>query len=695
VLERAKEFMDWFNSLNGGVDRFAGVTTADLEVQLQKARELRDLALPSKGTNDVGSLFGQSPDVRIKGYEDEIARLQAEIRARTLFNPSTAPVAGSPFNFRGFLDNPPGGKAAPFDLGPTQDQIDASEKLAKSYDKIVLSMRQKIDTAKLERDSVGLTVDEVTKLTNRHDVLQDAVKAGINLDAMSVDGKRTNREALIALADELSAAEIETRKLNEATAAQEKAFGQLAAAAETAINAVMDLTGMGDSPLGNGISGALGSLLKGDWIGALIGGITGLFVGFLEAEKKAREAREALAEASDDIDDFFRESVGESVSEAELAIRAFTERGEQFIALAEAAGDTALVARIRAAIDAYAEMINTVSATPSVEQAEAWVDSRREALRAAYEKEAGALRSLIEAHRRAADTLRSARDAMNFGQQSPLAPLAQFQAAQALYETTRTAALGGDKEALEKLASVSQNYLQTAQGYYANSEMYASIFEGVQQTLDEAADVADLQASLAEQQLAALDQQVSGLIDINTSVLSVVDAIRALQDALGGLGAAGGFDAQSYWSTTLKDFYAALQDYKSTTGSATIPSQIAGVWTAFANATSATQYDQLAAMYAEKLRELTAGYSGASLTSNASLSSASSIMSVPSMRPAAPGNDNAELINEVKALRSEVSALRLVTAEGSERVVGAVEGNGEKMERASREASLAKLRAAS
>lgn len=651
----------------------------------------------------------------------------------------------------------------------------AAESLKKAYDSLIASVQQRIAQAELEARAVGLTSEEVLRLKNEQELLQHAETRGIDLNSQSADGLRTKREELIALAAQETVAEQAAKDASKAAEDQARVADKLAESLGTVANALLDMTGMSDTPLGAAVNGALGSLMKGDWLGAIIGGITSVITWFIGQAQEVQEAKDALIDQADDIASYIATSVGDASSAAAESMAAFIEQGEAFIELAETAGDAALVAQLRAANDNYRSTLGTeyqndiaaqirdlngegglndasdaleafaghladaaylgidassatellrlqlqalvnegsitedqiaslVSAFPdladeiaavldtistgtgvSVDQAQAWVDNRRAALEAAYRKESAALQDVIDTAKNAITTLRNFKESLQLGEQSPLSPFDQMMAAKAVYDSTATAALAGDQDAIAKLPDVMQSYLQTAQGYYANSAEYVAIFDQVNATLDEALLKAEDQVDVAEAQLDALDASVSKLIDIDDSVLSVAEAIRSLKDALGGLSAAGGFDAESYWSATLKDFYAALQDYKSASGSATIPSAIAGVWNAFANATSASQYDQLASMYADKLREITADYSGTSVTSSAlTSSSASSILSVPSVPSGSAANSNSVLAGLLKEISTKQDKIVAATATSAIHVAQRVDANTDEAANAAR-----------
>lgn len=123
---------------------------------------------------------------------------------------------------------------------------------------------------------------------------------------------------------------------------------------------------------------------------------------------------------------------------------------------------------------------------------------------------------------------------------STLSPQQRFDEARRQFEQTADLALGGDREAMQRLQGVSQTYLEEARSFYASSEQYAAIFDDVDTRLAAAQEMAIHQVDVAEQELSILAQQVDGLDTVNDSVLSVRDALDQLSANVGAYLAAGG-----------------------------------------------------------------------------------------------------------------------------------------------------------
>ncbi len=148
--------------------------------------------------------------------------------------------------------------------------------------------------------------------------------------------------------------------------------------------------GMGyqsQNPLMGALGGALGGMSAGP-IGAVVGGIAGLIGGLWGAADALKKNKELLKENQDTIDDFINGSTGKELSKYEQAMRQINTSAREYTKLAQAAGDTALVNRIKQSVENYKELLK-------VEELRDRSDEARKTLRESYEAEAEALERTI------------------------------------------------------------------------------------------------------------------------------------------------------------------------------------------------------------------------------------------------------------------------------------------------------------
>lgn len=159
-------------------------------------------------------------------------------------------------------------------------------------------------------------------------------------------------------------------------------------------------------------------------------------------------------------------------------------------------------------------------------QQELSIREAQTALERAYSGEAGRLSGVIDQFVSLSASLKGFRDSLNA--QSLDEQTRATLAAQQFRDVSTRAQLG-DVAAMESLASVSTEYLETVRNSASSAEDYARALAQVQAAVGGSIDVADRQSDIAQAQLDALTAQVGALIEINDSVLSVQDAIVALQ----------------------------------------------------------------------------------------------------------------------------------------------------------------------
>jgi hypothetical protein len=162
---------------------------------------------------------------------------------------------------------------------------------------------------------------------------------------------------------------------------------------------------------------------------------------------------------------------------------------------------------------------------------EAAINDAQDALGRAYSAESDRLYGVIDQFKSISSALSSFRDSLNA--QSLDEQTRATIAAQQFRDVSSRAKLG-DVAAMESLASVSTEYLETVRNSASSAEDYARALAQVQAAVGGSIDVADRQSAIAQAQLDALTAQVGALIDIDDSVLSVRDAIIALQNVMAG-----------------------------------------------------------------------------------------------------------------------------------------------------------------
>lgn len=163
--------------------------------------------------------------------------------------------------------------------------------------------------------------------------------------------------------------------------------------------------------------------------------------------------------------------------------------------------------------------------------AEGQVEAARQTLIAAYERESGALKGVIDRFRAFAATLRQFRDSLMAGPAAQLSPMAQYRVAQAQFTGARSRALAGDEAALSALPAYAEAFLDSARAIAPDAASYARDLAAVRNAVQAAEKLADSGADTALAQLAAMEAQVSQLVQLNAGMMSVAEAIAALANA--------------------------------------------------------------------------------------------------------------------------------------------------------------------
>jgi TP901 family phage tail tape measure protein len=186
-----------------------------------------------------------------------------------------------------------------------------------------------------------------------------------------------------------------------------------------------------------------------------------------------------------------------------------------------------LFARVKDAIN------TTADATFNLAEAEGLIADKRSALIAAYGREKSALESVVSRFRDLSVSLRSASDSLSLGSLSPLTPQQRLDEARTQLNRDRLLAFNNhDADALARLPSSVNAFLEASQTFNASSAEFVSDYNFAKGILDAAAALADTEADIAQKQLDQLESQVSKLTDINDNVISVETAINDLTAAV-------------------------------------------------------------------------------------------------------------------------------------------------------------------
>jgi len=171
------------------------------------------------------------------------------------------------------------------------------------------------------------------------------------------------------------------------------------------------------------------------------------------------------------------------------------------------------------------------------------VSAARDNLQAAYDAEAESLTSLKEKFEDFSSSLADFKNTLITGDMSTASNAEKYATQQALYESTKAAALGGDTTAIGEFESVATDFLKLSKEMFASGEGYSANFADVLAATTALESFTASQVDVSQASLDALNLQVDGLITLNESTLSVAQAIYELQAAMGlGIVAATGVD---------------------------------------------------------------------------------------------------------------------------------------------------------
>ncbi len=165
--------------------------------------------------------------------------------------------------------------------------------------------------------------------------------------------------------------------------------------------------------------------------------------------------------------------------------------------------------------------------------AAAAVEDARRGVQEAYDREAGAIRTVIDRLEQFTKRVRQFRDGLYLDKNlSTLSKYDQYQLAKATFESVSARALAGDQGAQDQLEQASRDFLEYSKEYNANNTQYQMDFDNVQSILSQVQTSAQSQIDVARLQLDALNRMVDGILNVKSAVLTLAEAIAAFQATL-------------------------------------------------------------------------------------------------------------------------------------------------------------------
>lgn len=145
--------------------------------------------------------------------------------------------------------------------------------------------------------------------------------------------------------------------------------------------------------------------------------------------------------------------------------------------------------------------------------------------------------------------IRDFKASLFLGSSSILTPEQKYLESRSQFEELYAKALAGDKDAMSKVTSSAQSFLDASKTYFASSAAYTSDFNSVLSKLDQADLSAQQTATDAEQQLGVLNTQVGLLTSINSNIATIAGV-----PGLAGGGRASGLTLVGELGPELVDF---------------------------------------------------------------------------------------------------------------------------------------------
>lgn len=207
-----------------------------------------------------------------------------------------------------------------------------------------------------------------------------------------------------------------------------------------------------------------------------------------------------------------------------LAMPATNEAFRALVESLDANGNDALAMKVILLSGAFADLTSS---------ADSAIESMKDALREAYDREAGVLNDTIDSFESLLKSLKEFKDGLILGDLSTLTTTQKYATSESKLQALFAKAMSGDTQAANDFQGAASEFLKFSREMFSSGAQYTSDYMKVLEQIDALSVFGTGQKDIATQQLDALTQSVSTLITINESVLSVSQAIANLQAAMG------------------------------------------------------------------------------------------------------------------------------------------------------------------
>lgn len=347
----------------------------------------------------------------------------------------------------------------------------------------------------------------------------------------------------------------------------------------------------------------------------------------------------------------------------------------------------------------------------------------KDKLRSAYEKEASAVKSVLEGLKASSKALKEYKQQLLLSDKSILDPTQKYQLAKAkalqLAADASVTPVTEDQikkrdDALSKLPDATDSWLEASRVLFASSQTYTDDFNSVLKIIDSTAGILDAQESVADKQLTALEgikkylDSIDGrdittqeymlrikdatantaiaLANLNANLTSAKNPTAKPVGAEYALGSSGKFDENTILKGTAGFTSTVKQARADIAAMASQPDYMARLYgIAVANGFTSTMLDEIAA-WSPGTSLVWALSKGLPAFKNGGLSMSGGLVGeegpelvdfqtpgrvYSASNTATMIGNTTQLINEIKALRAEVSQLRKEQAEQTGHLIGA------------------------